>query len=512
MLLRNLLAIPELRLKLLYEPPGGQDRALRRVCASDLLHPMRYVSPDDLVVSGLVWRRTPEDSEVFVAEVVEAGAAALAAGDALLGCIPDDLIESCQRHRLPLVEVPTEVSFTDVIEYLVLAVSAERGAQLSASLLRQRQLLADVAAGRSLGEIAQRLSREIGQECRVLTPTGRAVVAGPAPLPTDDLDRVTKAFLTAPRLPTVANAPGAAPYSLFTVGAGLDNRLTSWLLAVEGDLAGWPADAVEAVTEFASIAALDRVRWVEGLRAIRHIADEAVALADSGGSQLEIGARLRQAELDPAEPVTVVLADSPGRPDMLETVRAVLEDVASFFGPPVVASSRDGRAVALLPGTRDVPAAVRAALDRLAPGLLRSPLAVGISAPSAPGALAGAVDEARYSRRLAELRGGPVAVVSSDEVTSHVLLLATVPDEVRRAFASRLLGPVLDYDERTGAGLRETLEAFLACSGSWSRASRALHLHTNTVRYRIERIEQLTGRNLSDLGDRVDVFLALRSL
>jgi PucR C-terminal helix-turn-helix domain/Purine catabolism regulatory protein-like family/GGDEF-like domain len=513
MLLRDLLAIPELHLKLLHEPPGGLDRVLRRVCASDLLHPMRYVSPDDLVVSGLVWRRSPEDSEVFVAELVGAGAAALAAGDALLGSIPGDLVESCQRHELPLVEVPTEVSFADVIEYLVSAVSAERGAQLSASLGRQRQLLADAAAGRSLAEIAARVSRNIGHECRVLTPTGRHVVPGPAALDADDRDRVTKTFLTAARFPVVAAAPGAAAHSLFTVGTGLDNRLTSWMVAVEHDFADWPPHAVEAVAEFAFVAALDRLRSVEAARGIRHIAEEAVSLAESGGSQLEIGARLRQAELNPHEPVIVVLADFAGRPDMLETMRTILEDIAALFGPPVAATGRDGRAVALLPGTSDdVPGTVRAALSRLAPGVGRTPIAAGISTSSAPGALAGALDEARYLRRLAELRGGPVSVVSGDEVTSYVLLLATVPDEVRRTFAARVLGPVLAYDERTGAGLRETLEAFLACSGSWSRASEVLHLHINTVRYRIERIEQLTGRNLADLEDRVDVFLALRSL
>jgi hypothetical protein len=513
MLLRDLLAIPELHLKLLHEPPGGLDRVLRRVCASDLLHPMRYVSPDDLVVSGLVWRRSPEDSEIFVAELVGAGAAALAAGDALLGSIPDDLVESCQRHELPLVEVPTEVSFADVIEYLVSAVSAERGAQLSASLGRQRQLLADAAAGRSLAEIAARVSRDIGYECRVLTPTGRHVVPGPAALDPDDRDRVTKTFLTGSRFPVVAAAPGTAPHSVFTVGTGLDSRLTSWMVAVEGDVADWPADAVEAVTEFASVAALDRFRSAEAARGIRHIAEEAIGLAESGGSQLEIGARLRQAELNPHEPVIVVAADFAGRPDMLETMRTILDDVAALFGPPVTATGRDGRTVALLPGTHeDVPRTVRAALARLAPGVGRTPIAAGISASSAPGALAGALEEARYLRRLAELRGGPVSVVSGEEVTSYVLLLATVPDEVRRTFATRVLGPVLAYDERTGAGLRETLEAFLACSGSWSRASEVLHLHINTVRYRIERIEQLTGRNLADLEDRVDVFLALRSL
>ncbi len=509
MLLRDLLAIPELHLELLYEPPGGLDRVLRRVCASDLLHPSRYVSPDDLVVSGLNWRRAPEDSEVFVGELVEGGAAALAAGDALLGSIPDDLVEACRAHELPLIEVPTEVSFADVIEYLISAVSAERGARLSASLGRQRQLLSDVAAGRSLTEIAAQLSGEIGAQCRVLTPTGRHIVAGSAPLEPGELDAVTRTFLTAQRLP--AAAPG--PYSLFTVGTGFDARLTAWLIAVEGELTALSADAVEAITEFASIAALDRFRAGEGLRAIRHIAEEAITLADSGGSPLEIGARLRQAGLDPAEPVLVVVADFAGRPDLLDTARTVLEDVACCNGPPVVATSRDGRAVALLSGdAAGVPALVRSAIGRLAPGVGRTPIAVGISAPSTPEALAGALEEARYSRRLAELRGGPVSVVSGDEVTSYVLLLATVPDEVRRTFATRVLGPVLEYDERTGAGLRETLEAFLACSGSWSRASEQLHLHTNTVRYRIERIEQLTGRSLSNLEDRVDVFLALRSL
>ncbi len=39
-----------------------------------------------------------------------------------------------------------------------------------------------------------------------------------------------------------------------------------------------------------------------------------------------------------------------------------------------------------------------------------------------------------------------------------------------------------------------------------------MHLHVNTVRYRIQRVEELTGRDLSILEDRVDVFLALHSL
>jgi DNA-binding PucR family transcriptional regulator len=103
-------------------------------------------------------------------------------------------------------------------------------------------------------------------------------------------------------------------------------------------------------------------------------------------------------------------------------------------------------------------------------------------------------------------------VVTSDEVASHVLLLGTLPDDVRRTYSNRVLGAVLDHDRRTHADLLMTLQAFLACSCSWTRTAEYLHLHVNTVRYRIERVEQLTGRDLSTLEDRVDVFLACKSL
>lgn len=46
-------------------------------------------------------------------------------------------------------------------------------------------------------------------------------------------------------------------------------------------------------------------------------------------------------------------------------------------------------------------------------------------------------------------------------------------------------------------------------SGSWTKCADLLHLHVNTLRYRIQRIEELTNRDLSRLEDRVDFFLAL---
>lgn len=92
----------------------------------------------------------------------------------------------------------------------------------------------------------------------------------------------------------------------------------------------------------------------------------------------------------------------------------------------------------------------------------------------------------------------------------HELLLASVPAAVRRSLGERLLGPVREYDTRHNAELLPTLASFLACDGSWSACAARMYVHVNTVRYRIGRIEALTGRDLSALADRVDFFLALR--
>ncbi|KOU04759.1 hypothetical protein ADK86_08180 [Streptomyces sp. NRRL F-5755] len=87
-------------------------------------------------------------------------------------------------------------------------------------------------------------------------------------------------------------------------------------------------------------------------------------------------------------------------------------------------------------------------------------------------------------------------------------LLAAVPADVRAVFSARTLRPLLPEHDRTGT-LLHTLETFLHHDASWSRTAAALHLHVNTVRYRIHRIEHLTGRDLTRLSHRLDLRAAL---
>jgi PucR C-terminal helix-turn-helix domain/GGDEF-like domain len=76
-------------------------------------------------------------------------------------------------------------------------------------------------------------------------------------------------------------------------------------------------------------------------------------------------------------------------------------------------------------------------------------------------------------------------------------LMACEPEEGRR-LADEVLGPVLGLPPEDRAPLLDTLTAYLDHSGSTERAAEALYCHPNTVRYRLRRVQELTGRSLSD--------------
>ncbi|QPE04811.1 helix-turn-helix domain-containing protein [Microbacterium schleiferi] len=87
--------------------------------------------------------------------------------------------------------------------------------------------------------------------------------------------------------------------------------------------------------------------------------------------------------------------------------------------------------------------------------------------------------------------------------------MSQLSERERQTFAAEVLSPLWDYDARQGADLVRTLRVFLQNACAWQESARQLHLHTNTLRYRIARAEELTNRSLSSMDDRVDFYLAL---
>ena len=77
--------------------------------------------------------------------------------------------------------------------------------------------------------------------------------------------------------------------------------------------------------------------------------------------------------------------------------------------------------------------------------------------------------------------------------------------------ARRILGPLLAYDETKQTQLVHSLRVFLEENRSWVRAASRLHLHKQTLVYRMERVEELTNRRLNSTADVADLWMALQA-
>jgi len=75
----------------------------------------------------------------------------------------------------------------------------------------------------------------------------------------------------------------------------------------------------------------------------------------------------------------------------------------------------------------------------------------------------------------------------------------------------RVLGPLIAYDARHSAEMIKTLDTYLQCDRSWVQTAAALNVHRQTVVYRIQRIEQITGRAISETAALAEFWLALRA-
>src|SRR5207302_10828000 len=80
-----------------------------------------------------------------------------------------------------------------------------------------------------------------------------------------------------------------------------------------------------------------------------------------------------------------------------------------------------------------------------------------------------------------------------------------------RTFADSVLSALDDYDREHNGELIPSLRAFLERNARWEAAANDLVVHRHTLRYRMRKVEELTGRHLASARDRMEFFLALRA-
>jgi len=303
----------------------------------------------------------------------------------------------------------------------------------------------------------------------------------------------------------VSPIPSRDGVSGFLVVAGPEGRLDQMARLAVARAAS--ACAIEVDRERAVTETRERVEgeFVESLLNGTYSSDDAV---------LERGRRLG-VDLS-STLVVVVLRGGRGSRDWEETaLRAARNTVSRRDASALVAAHQGGVCAVLL----DAHAGAESATARLAEAVrAECARATGDATTCAGIGRAGAgAASVRASYREAEQALAMGRKVLGAGITSsfshlglHRLLFALAQHPELSDFYADTVGPLLAYDARTGGDLMATLNAFFACHGSPTETAQRLHLHRNTVLYRLRRIEEVGNLSLDDAGTRLNLHLCLR--
>jgi hypothetical protein len=192
------------------------------------------------------------------------------------------------------------------------------------------------------------------------------------------------------------------------------------------------------------------------------------------------------------------------------------ERLASRLGPGAVvaplerpdgALAADGRAPRVLAFVRDPGAGTPPRRTQIAEAVAGLPAALGPTV-----ALAGAPRSAERARRALDLRAlgllpGDELVVAAEHAAELVLHADIV---LASELAEARLAPLLDLRPSARERLTESLRAWLDCQGRVDETARALEIHPQTVRYRLNQLREAFGGALDDPRARFELSLALR--
>ena len=471
----DLLGIDELHLGLV-AGKQGLDRPIRWAHVSELKDPTRFLRGGEvLLTTGLGMRGGPGVQAAYVEQLAAAGLAALGLG---LGfafkTTPPAVLEAADRTGFPVFEVPFEVPFIAITEALFSRLVNEQYVLLQRAGTVQQTLSRLLVEGAGLDTLLEAYTRMTGTRALLLDVRGEVLAAARgarAVLPPRDVWAEIQAL-----------RPEGNEFSLSLSDEGGSRTLLPVL--VGGGPAGFlvlhrgtrpePFHQV-VVHHLATAIALELSKAQAVARTERRLVGDFLdALLEGELSASEIRRRLRFLGLggSPAIAVLVARREEPDRSEAaVEALRLLVQDRLSRRPGPFVCSVQDAAVVALFEAAG--PEVAREAAD----------------------AVAGTGD-------------GAVATVN--DLGAHRLLVAVHEEAVLDEFVDALLAPLRRYDQRQRGELLPSLRAFLEHNGNWEAAARALGVHRHTLRYRIGRVEELTGRTLSTADDRVELWLALR--
>lgn len=240
----------------------------------------------------------------------------------------------------------------------------------------------------------------------------------------------------------------------------------------------------------------------------------------------DVRGRAAELGIDLAQGCAFVLARATPRKAVSENWRGrlvlVIERVARSLNPQVVTAQVDrpglqaGEVYVLLPSSEaaTIAKAAQTIREELEASLDEFNFTVGFGRiTSEPGELYRAGQEALLAVNVAEASDSG-NLLSFEETGAYRLLLPALcddPEELRRFYAETI-EPLVNYDDQYETNLVHTVDTFLAADGNVAGTAQRLFTHRHTIRYRLERVKDLTGFDCSSTDGREQLSLGLKSM
>src|SRR3954451_10964579 len=502
--------VEEMQLELLV---GGEaaEAPIRWVHPTELDDPTPWLSGGELLLTTGMQLGSADVQRAFAERLASRHVAGVGFGTGFDHAkVPPALVAAAKKSGLPLFEVPYELPFIAITEKAFAAIVNRQYEVLQRTIAihrRMERLLLDEAG---LDELARAISATIGGSVLVLDPRGQPLARREfqRPLPEAAVDAVRKQAKRrsegfAPDHPDIAGRALALP-----VLAGARGGPQAWLLAVR-DSGGFGDVERLTLEQSATVVALELMRQRAMRDTERRLAGDVLAEALAGQlDAAEVAARLRPFGVGAEAAVLTFALDQP------EAAEADLERAIAAAGRGALVATRQGLLCAVVEGDGLDPVEL-AGQARAALAERHSRVTAAASRVSPSTELRRSFHEARCALEAAALmpRNGrsPGHVASYRDLGSFQLLLSLQDDDALRLYCDSVLGPLENGNTgEYGDELLRSLEVFIEQNGQWERAARELFCHRHTLRYRIRRIEELTGRDLTSARDRIEFWLALR--
>ena len=403
-----------------------------------------------------------------------------------------------------------------------------------------RHLSGLAAQGADLAAVARLIAGQTGATVAIVSPTMDILTAAAPGETGDRAAQSVRDLVVHPRLGEVLAAASRArrplrlpgtqtSASVIVAPVPVGDDVPAHLLTLDTGEHSTGEDSSLLLTEHAATICgviLSRERVVA--TAAGRVRDDLVEglLSGRGQDRAETGRWARHLGYDPGRRhhvLSVVLDEARGAPatglDVLQRAAAAAESFLASRAPDAITSVRDTEVAVVLPEPGEAsgaPGAVRlgtrcaARLGELFPEVS---VTVGVGGPCyGPEQIRHSYAQARRTVETARRMGRTGRVLAFGDLGIHRLLLQ-VPDlNELRGFADEVLGKLSADPSGQSQAYLETLACYFRENASPQRAARVLHVHPNTVSYRIHRVEEITGLDLGNYRERLMAQVALEIL